>query len=251
MHDADLEELISKDSKLKKYENSIYTRFGIAELDAVFEKYQTFSFDYAIEKYEQIVHLTDYVKKLYHYGEFLNGKEYSFYYEYEFEKFKKRKNNRQSDYWKYLTTNHKFEIEEFRKLTSFDRKVLPFGRRNGWLSICETNQLESFICDYRLAKITTLDNREFNKVLTDNYLSDLSDKYQFLKDLLAFIREAEYIKNSVSFFINQMETNIKYFREGLLEELHYEIYDFVNIEKEIIQSDVGTYMADILKILLW
>jgi hypothetical protein len=160
------------------------------------------------------------------------------------ETFRKRKNNTPKDYLKFLRKNNTWSFNEYDRRSLIDFEVWQYGRSGGWLSICDKNQLENqefesydFYTDISYLESID-DNQEFNKVLRDELNVSYSDKKAFIDEMQTFIDNWTEKKDAIEYYVNEVEKNVKCFKECLTEQLSHEISEFISEELQVETSNV-------------
>lgn len=234
---------IVKRLNLVHEENEIHDEFNEDRLTDIYHHTCENEVSYAKEMYEDVVHLDDYRNRVNAYDLWLTSKtnpleKYKFYYECygdEFVKFNKRKHNTPKDYFKHLYKNHKATIDERDKLESFEREVYQFGRSGGWLSLCESNELENQELGYWFDFSNVETNKEFNEHIYENFGYS---KKEMIKDMEEFISDWETKFENITYFIDEIEESVKGFKYALMAQLGHEIDTFVSDEIERKSSNV-------------
>jgi F0F1-type ATP synthase membrane subunit b/b' len=139
---------------------------------------------------------------------------------------------------KHIIDSDTISYNEWLKRAKIDFKCWQFGRSGGWFSICEESDLENDILvdqygySFYDEIVNAEDNNEFNIVVKD--YSD--DKKQLLKDLRGHLQDYNEKVEAIQSVINDIEDSKKFFKETLLQQLEYEIDDFVG--ENLKQSNV-------------
>ena len=246
---------VIEERNLSQHQDDILEEFNENRLNSIYNHVCETEVSYLKEMYEDICHLDNYQLRASAYSLWIKDKYedlghlkvYKELYLKEWEKFSKRKKNSRKDYSKFLYKHHKAEIDEFNKLTSFERSCFQLGRSGGWFSICETNQLEN--CQFDFNYYFLLDNptnKDINEYVFNEYNGT---KRQYIREMENFISNWEEIYDNITYFIEEIETNKKGFKGSVIEELRFEIDQFMNdygivnvsisIEKDIVKTSLG------------
>lgn len=160
-------------------------------------------------------------------------------------KFSMRKNNTPENYLKHLKKKNAWQFSEWDRRALINFEVWQYGRSGGWLSICETSELEGQefeSLDY-YTDVSYLegihDNNEFNQVLNDELEVYSKDKRNLIFEMETFISEWNQKKEAIEYYINEIEEVKKHFKSGLLERLEEEILTYVHEDLKAQESNVS------------
>jgi hypothetical protein len=246
----DVESVISKRG-FEAHKEDILEEFNEARLDSIVNHTNEWEVDYVKEKLEGRVHVNDLGNRAASYNIFLREggdvnpddfTQHTFYlkhYKKEFANFFKRKNNSLKAYKKSLKKNNPWDWEENRRLDSFTPAVWSWGRSGGWLSVCETRELEGEEFDYYLTDLSSsLTNKEFNDEL-ELIAVGQKEKRKLIQDMKYFISEWEFKKSAIEYYVNEIEENKKGIKEAYLDRLEQEVYDYVTVDLGVQTSNVS------------
>jgi len=176
----------------------------------------------------------------------LNLKFYHNHFKKEFKRFKEL-----SAFIKHLENTYIEEYKEFYFLQKLDSKnVWQFGRSGGWLSVAKCSDLEGFCQDsanmlYDLKESYYKDdNKEFNEVLKSfGYSSETltQTRKRILSEINSDIAQFNEQKEAIDWIIGFIEKAKKGFKSILLEQLNFEINEFVN-ENLSIDGKIDSYL---------
>jgi len=268
LDDDDVKKII-KDNDLQHAEEEILIEFDENRQNNIFNHFCETEVYYLKDKYENNCDLNNPYNELNLYKRFYNSKfkayplKYAsirdgktgvlikewystneFYYK-SFIKFSKRKNNTPKDYLKDLKRHEKWTFEEWERRDKINFECRQYGRSGGWFSICENSEIEDQEFDYYNADLETEeDNNEFNRILREDMEVFSKDKRQFISDMKVFIKEWEKKKETIEYFVNEIEEQTKSFKEGLLDFLENEIINFVDEELSAEASNVSIKIED-------
>jgi hypothetical protein len=210
------------------------------------------------EQYEGNCDLSDY-NKIFKVWQYSNNKENNnkeYFLESEYYKNQKyyinqyfdaaKKFKTQKSWNAHIIKNNEIEFKEFSKRAQIDKfEVWQYGRSGGWLSICDEDEAQSnilednysyYIYDELKDCYNDDNNQAFNNVLND-YLSR-ETKNDFIKNLETLLNQQNEKTEAIEQIIEDIEGQTKYFKENLLNELDYEIGEFVSTEFSVNKTNV-------------
>lgn len=160
-------------------------------------------------------------------------------------KFSLQKNNTPEDYLKHLKKKNAWQFSEWDRRALINFEVWQYGRSGGWLSICETSELEgqefeSYDFYTAIEELTGIyENDNFNQTLREELEISYTDKKAFINEMETFISEWNQKKEAIEYYINEIEESKKHFKSGLLSRLEEEILTYVHEDLKAQESNVS------------
>lgn len=236
----DLEEIIKDNTE--EIKELVREEFDNDRLNSAADHAKEWAVTSHKEQMEDKVHLDNYYERKEAYRIWLKDKckgplfkKHEYYYKYlkkEWRKFSKCKYNTHLDYWKYLYKNHKEEIDAWDKINTINHDVWQYGRSGGWLSICETSELENHEFDCLLPDDEAEDdNRLFNLFLEEEVevIYYYGSKKKYLKHLKEQISDWEAKYEYIKELVEYLEDQIKTFKEDyMIPQLENDIDNFLS-----------------------
>ena len=267
LEEDDVKTIIKKEN-LQANEFAILDEFNEERLSNIYNHLCEMEVEYLKERYEQNCDVSNPYKSFHLYQRFLEsdfkawpletfiirdknhkitnqGFHLNKWRHNEFVKFSKRKNNSLEDFKKDYIKRNKWEYEEFEHRSLINFECWQYGRSGGWFSVCRTSELENeefesyefYTPIYELKGVE--DNKDFNRILNEEFEVFSNDKPLLINQMQTFIDNWTEKKESIEYYIKEIEDSKKHFKSGLIERLQDEILTYVTEDLNAEESNVS------------
>lgn len=219
------------------------------------------------EKYEDNCDVSDFNKifRVWHRANNTENRDINFYLElypkdkyYTQQYWSKAKEFKTFKAWeKFIIKNNLKDYTEWLKRSKIDKfECYQYGRSGGWLSICDTNEIDYSDVIYNnfgywLGDLTSIDNdKEFNLRLKE----EGENKKDLIANIRLVLKDAKEKIEAITQIIEDIEEEKKHFKSSLIEQLHSEINEYIfenpaqtnctiKIDNDVIKTSLGVIVS--------
>jgi hypothetical protein len=159
-----------------------------------------------------------------------------------------------SEEWKtFILKGREIEFKEYQKRNLIDKfECWQYGRSGGWFSICDEDEAVCTILDDNYdgwifqsmeEAYNANDNTKFNEVINE-YLNTGEIKKDFLNNLKMYLSDYNEKINAITQIIEDIEGSKTGFKNCVIEELNYEVNEYLSNEFSTSKTNVTIKIED-------